>query len=73
MKQHKSIDMSNFITLPTYNEKTIPMSGWYWHEPSGGIPYQKPRFVEVSEEVLDGSLHCKMYQGTYAGPIQIKK
>lgn len=54
--------------LPTYNEKTVPGPGWYWHTPSGT---GHGRFVELFEILLQGALHNKEHQGSYTGPIPV--
>lgn len=69
----KTVKFPRLDDLPVYNEKTIPGPGWYWHVPSGGIKFNHPKFMNVDEGSLEGSLHCKMYQGSYTGPIPIPK
>lgn len=61
--------------MNTYNAKTLVDEGWYYFKPEFESTYSGPeRFVFISIDVIeDNLLTTKSSQGTYTGPIDLKK
>lgn len=53
-----------------YTEETIKAPGFYFFYPKHKLSgYERPHYVEIHEDALDGDLRCKKYAGVYVGPL----
>lgn len=64
--------MKTELDLEYFTEKTLKVEGWYFFYPTYEGAFEAGgwrTFVYVDHDNIDdGCLHCKRYEGTYIGP-----